>query len=241
MRFIGMVHLRTLPRYPQHKGMEDVVRIALADAIALQEGGADAILLENTYDDPHQKTVGPETVAAMTLVAQRIRDTVGLPLGICMLWNDYKASLGIARAVGAQFVRIPVFTEAVLTSSGMIEGNPYDAITYRNSIGANGVRILADVHVKHSTVLSQRPIGESAREALSFGADEVIITGKFTGDAPDLAKLRAVREACPMALICVGSGTTPENVADLARYADRFIVGTCLKNSKDLVDVEKVK
>ena len=230
-----MIHLKTLPGYPQHLNMDEIIRQAVRDAHILEEGGVNALLLENTDDDPHQKTVSTEVLAAFTLVADAVKKATSLPIGICVLWNDYKASLAIAKVVGASFVRIPVFTEATLTSCGIIEGNPYDTISYREKIKALNIKILADVHVKHAASLVHRPITESAVEALHFGADEIIMTGRFTGDSPNLEELKKVRDACPKATIVIGSGTTAQNYHELAKYADKAIVGTYFKPEGKIV------
>ncbi len=231
MKIIGMIHLDALPGYPQHKGMESVIQHALQDARALQEGGVDAILIENTDDDPHQKMVLPEIISAFTRVAQVVKDAVKLSIGICVLWNDYRASIAIAKIVGAEFVRIPVFTEAALTASGLIDADPYDAISYRNKLAANNIKILADVHVKHAAQLAHRPIELSSADALHFGADAIIITGKYTGDAPSVNDLQAVRRACPNAYILIGSGANNTNIVEMLKYADAAIVGTAFKTN----------
>jgi len=229
MKIIGMIHLKTLTGYPQHESMESVIEKAVREALILEEGKVDAILIENTDDDPHQKEVSQEIVAAFTLVVNEVIKMVKVPVGVCVLFNDYKASLAIAKVTGAKFVRIPVFTEAVVTSCGIIEANPYDVISYRDKIKANDVRILADVQVKHAAMLVKRPITESAKETLHSGADEIIITGKFTGDCPNLQELSNVKKTCPETTIIVGSGTTPSNFKELAKYADKVIVGTYFK------------
>jgi len=235
-----MVHLKTLLGYPQHQSMSVVLEQAIEDALLLEQGGVDAILIENTDDDPHQKIVSPEIIAAFTVITREIKAKVKVPIGVCVLWNDYQASLAIAKLAEADFVRIPVFTEAVVTASGIIEGNPYEAISYRHKIGADNIKILADIQVKHAAMLAKRPLEESAKEALHFGADEIIITGRFTGDCPDLEKLRKVRVVCPKATIVIGSGTTPNNFLELAKFADKAIVGTYFK-PKGKIELEKVE
>ncbi|MBR9675641.1 BtpA/SgcQ family protein [Candidatus Woesearchaeota archaeon] len=240
-KLIGVIHLKALPGYPQHKDMKYVVEHAVKDAVILEKGGVNEIIVENTDDDPHKKVNTAETVAAMTYVLSEIKKKVGVPLGVCVLWNDYKASLAITKVLDLDFVRVPVFIEAVLTSSGFIEGDPYDVINYRNLLRANNIRLLVDVDVKHATNMSKRSIEESANEALHFGADELVITGKFTGDSPDLEDLKKVRKISPNTIICIGSGTDIENVESLAMYADNFIVGTYFKDEKGEIDVEKVK
>jgi len=230
MKIIGMVHLGALPGYPDCD-LDTVMTNAIADAKALKAGGVDAILVENYDDDPHRKTCGPETVAAMTPIVKRIVEETKLSVGVCVLFNDYKAALAIAHAAGASFVRVPVFTEAILTGCGVIEGSPYDVLAYRKSIGADAIKIYADVQVKHAAMLAKRPIGESAHEIAHYGADGLIVTGRFTGDAPAMQDLQLVRKACPDAFILVGSGTTPENLKELAKYADAAIVGTYFKEN----------
>ena len=123
-----MIHLDALPGYPQHEGMSKVVEHALYDAHQLEDGGIDSILLENTYDDPQQKILGTEQIVAFTVAAQKVKENTQVPLGICCLFNDYKSALSIAKVVGADFVRVPVFTEAALTSYGFIESDRFARI-----------------------------------------------------------------------------------------------------------------
>lgn len=240
MKIIGMIHLDALPGYPQHEGMSKVLEHALYDAHQLEDGGIDSILLENTYDDPQQKILGTEQIVAYTVAAQKVKENIQVPFGICCLFNDYKSALSIAKIVGADFVRVPVFTEAVLTSYGFIESDPYDVITFRHKIDANDIKILADVRVKHAHSLSERPIEESAEEILNGGADELVITGRYTGDMPALDDLKAVRTALPNSYINIGSGTNPDNIKTLGLYADAAIVGTYLKDDDGRMNSSRV-
>lgn len=225
-KIIGMVHLDALPGYPQHASIGEVTEHALHDIRQLEIGGVDSALIENTYDDPVQKVMENEQIVAFSIVAQRIRENTRLPLGICCLFNDYRSALAVAKIVGAQYVRIPVFTEAVMSDTGYMEGNPKDVISYRNKIGADDIKILADVQVKHSYPLARRRIQLSARGAINCKADELVITGEETGHPPSLEELKAVRDALPKSYINIGSGTTPENINILAEYANAVIVGT---------------
>jgi membrane complex biogenesis BtpA family protein len=121
MRFertvIGMVHLPALPGSPRWDGsMARVVESALADARALVEGGADALLVENFGDAPFTSgRVEPATVAAMSVVAAEVRKAFPrAPLGVNVLKNDARAALAVAVAVGAEFIRVNVHAGAVL-------------------------------------------------------------------------------------------------------------------------------
>ena len=102
-------------------------------------------------------------------------------------------------------------------------------IRYR-VIGADNIRIYADVKKKHSShaITADIDVGETTKAAELFGADGVIITGIATGKAITINDLGAARVATTLPLI-VGSGVTPESVKDLFAYADALIVGSWYK------------
>ena len=240
MKIIGMIHLDTLPGFKEHKSMDYVKKKALKDMNALIEGGVDGILVENTEDHPHTEKLNEETVRAFTQIAKEIVKKTQIPIGICPLWNDYTAGLRIAIESWASFIRVPVFVDKFKTDAGIITGNADDVISFRKKIGAEHIKLMTDIHVKHAVMLNKREIEDSAKEALEKGADELIITGKMTGDAPKINDLKRVRKAFPNAKIAVGSGTTPKNIKEIMKYADTAIVGTYLKTN-NVIDVKKVK
>lgn len=104
---------------------------ALHDARAFEQGGADGLIFENNYDIPHHPFVGAETVAAMTFLGEKIKRASALPVGVNLLWNDYKAGLSIAKTLGLSFVRIPVFVDTVKTDCGTITGEARKVIYFR--------------------------------------------------------------------------------------------------------------
>jgi hypothetical protein len=77
-------------------------------------------------------------------------------------------------------------------------------------------------------MLNPRPISESAIEAEKNGADALIVTGAWTGRAPDLNKLMDVKRDA-RAPIVIGSGLDEKNAVALMHYADAAIVSTSLK------------
>ena len=91
---IVVIHLLPLPGSPRWgENVEKVIRSALDDARACEDGGADAILIENYGDAPFNKGPVPaETVAAMAVVGVAVRDAVQLPLGFNVLRNDGHAA-----------------------------------------------------------------------------------------------------------------------------------------------------
>lgn len=229
---IGVVHLWPLPGSPRWQGdFEAVLRAAVADARAYEQGGAQAVFLENFCDVPFTKgRVGAETIAAMAAAGRAVRGAIKLPLGFNVLRNDPIAALALCAVCGGSFVRINVHTGVMLTDQGMIEGNAFETVRYRHQICPEA-RIFADVHVKHAVPLGSWTIARSARDAIERGlADALIISGQGTGVAAQLEDLKQARAACPKARLLLGSGVTVENLQDYLPLADGFIVGTSLKS-----------
>src|SRR4029450_8762412 len=135
---IGMVHLQALPGAPDYKGsMSAVLDSVMADAGVLEQGGVDAIMVENFFDAPmYKERVPPETVASMARVVTPLRQKTKLPLGVNVLRNDGISALAIAAACDAQFVRINVMTWAMLADQGIIEGRAAEIARYRKMLGA---------------------------------------------------------------------------------------------------------
>ncbi|REJ84602.1 MAG: phosphorybosylanthranilate isomerase [Planctomycetota bacterium] len=244
---IGMLHAPALPGSPRYSGsLETVMSTVLNDAETLADGGVHGLMLENFGDVPfYPRRVPPETVAAMTRLAGRVRDRFDVPLGINVLRNDGLAALAIAAGVGAEFIRVNVLCGARVTDQGLIEGISHDLLRTRRDLHAEQVSIFADVDVKHSAPLASRPIAEEAVETVHRGgADALIVSGPSTGVGSDVDQLREVQVAAAETPVFVGSGVTTESLPDLWPNADGFIVGTSLKRNGDVaapVDRDRVR
>jgi len=242
---IGVIHLRPLPGAPRWKGgFGDVIDAAVSDARAYQRGGAHAVFIENFGDVPFTKSaVGPETVAAMAAAGCAVRNAIKLPLGFNVLRNDPCVALALCAACGGSFIRVNVHCGAMLTDQGLIEGNAYATLRFRQRI-APDTQIFADVHVKHAVPLGNWSIADAARDTMERGlADALIVSGVGTGMATDVADVRRVRETCPKTKILLGSGVTVANVGEYLSLADGFITGSSLKRNGKLsapVDARRV-
>jgi len=224
---IGMVHVPALPGAPRYEGnLDAVLEHALRDARTLEQAGVHAVLVENFHDYPfYPETKEPETVAAMTRVAVEIRRAVSLPVGVQVLRNSWQASIAIASAVGGAFIRLNILTDALITDQGLITGVAHLALRYRKFIGAERVKILADVYSKHGAPVARRPMSVVAQEMAYRGlADALIVSGEHSGDPPRREDVEEVRQAVPGIPIILGSGMTVDNV-DLLRQADGCIFG----------------
>ena len=227
---VGMVHLLPLPGAPRWGGnFEAVRRRALDDALALADGGMDAVLVENYLDAPFfPDRVPPETVAAMAVLCAEVVRAVDIPVGVNVLRNDAEAALAVAAASGARFVRVNVHTGAMLTDQGWISGRAHETLRLRARL-CPGVAILADVMVKHAVPPAGLETADAARDAWHRGlADALIVSGAATGAPADPARIDAVRRAVPEAPVWLGSGLTPETAAELLPRVQGAIVGSAL-------------
>ncbi len=233
---IGVIHLPPLPGSPNHRSWEECLESALRDARALAEGGVDAVIVENFGDMPFLRKVGEETIACMTVIAWEVKEETGLPLGINVLRNDAKAAVAIAKAVGADFVRINQLFYASLSPEGWLEGEAGEVMRFKRAIGCEAM-IFADVRVKHAHhFVGVRDYLENAERCL---VDAVIVTGEATGKPVSVEELKEVRRYAKMPVL-VGSGVTPNNLKTIFPYCDGVIVGTYFKR-RGRVDVERVR
>jgi membrane complex biogenesis BtpA family protein len=244
---IGMVHLLALPGSPQWRGsMDRAIAAAVADARALVEAGLDALLVENHGDVPFTAgRVEAGTVAAMSVIAAEIRRALpDVPLGINVLKNDARSALAVAAAVGACFIRVNVHAGAVVADQGIVQSDAYQTLRDRRLLDAD-VALFADVQGKHAAPIAAVEIEQEARDLVHRGlADALVVTGKATGEATALGDVKRVRSAVGTVPVLVGSGVTPDNVAELLAVADAAIVGTFVKQDGDVrkpVDPARVR
>jgi membrane complex biogenesis BtpA family protein len=235
---IGVVHLPALPGSPQSRlPLEACIELAVRDAMALDQGGCDALIVENINDVPFRpRRVDAHTVAAMTAACLAIRGFVACEVGVNVLRNDAEAALGIALAAGGSFVRVNVHTGAMLTDQGIIRGRADETLRLRRALGAEHVRIYADVLVKHAVTLGPLTLPDAVRDCVDRGlADAIIVTGAATGAATSPEDVR-VAAAASRAPVYVGSGLTDANVHSFLPAAAGVIVGGWLKVDGDIAN-----
>lgn len=228
---IGVVHVQALPGTPASKlDVETISSIAVEEARTYQAAGFNGLMIENTNDRPYLKAgVGPEITAAMSVIGANIRREVDLPLGIQILAGANTSSLAVALSCGASFVRVEGFVFAHIADEGFIEASAGELLRYRRTIGAEGIRIFADIKKKHSAhaLTADVDIAETAKAAEFFAVDGVIVSGIATGEPTKPDEVSAVSAAVSVPTL-VGSGITPENIENYPD-ADAFIVGSSIK------------
>ena len=231
---IGVVHSRPLPGAPAYEGepMAAGYEYAVREAERYAAGGMDGVIVENHGDIPFAKpeNIGPETAAVMAVMADRVGRAVGLPVGINVLANGAIIATAVAKAAGAAFIRVNQWANAYVANEGIIEGPAAKATRYRAWLHARGLKIFADVHVKHGAhaIVADRGIPELTRDAEFFDADVVIVTGQRTGDSAKMEEIAAVKGATALPVV-VGSGVDADNIAEILSACDGVIVASSLK------------
>lgn len=230
---VGMIHVGALPGTPRHReGIEAIVTRAVTEARMLTDAGFDGLLIENMHDVPYLcGEAGPEIVAGMTVVGVAVRRSSPLPLGVQILAAANREALAVAQACGAGFVRVENFAYAHVADEGLMPtAAAGPLLRYRRQIGAERVKIIADVKKKHSghALTVDVSLAEAATTTEFFGADGIVVTGVATGRPTAVDNVATVRAAVRCA-VCIGSGLTPANLPQIWPHADVFIVGSFLK------------
>ena len=228
---IAMLHFPGLPGRPRHDrsaGVNAAVDLIGRDLEALQAAGVDGMLFCNEADIPYQLDVGPEIPAAMAAVIGQLRRDLRSPFGVNILW-DAKASLALARATGASFIR-EVLTGVYESDLGIIEPHIGDVAGYRSAIGADDVRLFDNIAPEFSSSLGRRSVADRARGAAFLGMDAILISGPAAGVQFEMSDLQAAHDAVgDQVPIIANTGVTAERLPDIFRVADGVIVGTSLK------------
>ena len=243
---IGVIHLQALPGTPANRlDVTAIAAKAVEEARIYRDAGFDGLLIENTHDRPYLKTsVGPEIVAAMAVVGGEVRRAVPLPLGIQVLAGANTSALAVALGCGAAFVRVEGYVFAHIADEGLIEASAGALMRYRRAIGADHIRVFADVKKKHSAhaITADVNIMETAKAAEFFAVDGVVVSGVATGLPADPGDVKSVAQAVSVPTL-VGSGISAENIAQFSN-ADAFIVGSSIKQDglwSNAIDPERCK
>jgi uncharacterized protein len=231
---IAMIHVGALPGTPANKqSMTELVATATQEARLYRDSGVDGIGIENMHDVPYLcGEVGPEIVAAMTLIGQAVKRESNLPVGIQILAGANIEAMAVAYVAGLDFIRAEGYVFAHVADEGLIESSAARLLRYRKVIGAERVQVWADVKKKHAAhaITADVSLGETAEAAEFMQADSVIVTGSITGRPPSLADIKEAKAHCRLPVI-LGSGINESNIVDFYSMADGFIVGSHFKTA----------
>jgi membrane complex biogenesis BtpA family protein len=230
-KIIAALHLPPSAAFNQPTSipMDKVTDFALRNVEKAVRAGVPAVYIQDLGDLPSAPQIQPHSVAFLSVVGAAIRkEFPRLTLGVCMMSHGARGPLAVAQAIGAQFVRIKVYTGVMVKVEGILEGCAYEAITYRTQIGAEDIAILADVYDHTGKPLGELPLVEAAHfAAVHSRADGLILTG-FSFDE-SLKMLKEVKEANLNVPMLLGGGAKRGNIKEALQICDGAIVSSSFK------------
>jgi uncharacterized protein len=229
---VGVIHVGALPGTPRNtKTVSELVDVARDEAKLYRDSGVDAVYIENMHDVPYLRgAVGPEIVAAMTLIGREVKAHCDLPVGIQILAGANIEAMAVAHAAGLDFIRAEGYAYAHVADEGLIQSSAASLLRYRRMIGAEMVQVWTDVKKKHSAhaITADVSLGETVETVEFMGADCVIVTGNATGKSPTLSDVLEAKSHCNLPVV-LGSGINQRNIKEFYTHADGFIVGSSFK------------
>ena len=228
---IAMCHMLALPgdpRYNVEKGLDWVIECARRDLHALQDGGVDAVMFSNEASLPYLTRVEPITYVTMARVIGELRGEIKVPYGVNVLW-DSKASLDLAMATGAQFVR-EIFSGIYASDFGLWNTNCGEVVRHQYAIHAERVKLLFNIVPEAAVYLGHRDVADIARSTVfNLRPDALCVSGLTAGVASSTETLRLVKEAVPNTPVFANTGVRPENIREQLDVADGAVTGTAFK------------
>lgn len=243
---IAMCHMKALPGDPGYdasRGIDHIIEAARADLLALQAGGADAVMFSNESSLPYLTKVEPITTIVMARVIAELRREISVPYGVNVLWDPI-ASIDLAVATGAQFVR-EIFTGVYASDYGMWNTNVGEIIRHQHRVGGQDVRLIFNIVPESAAYMADRKIAEIAKSTVFVSnPDALCVSGISAGAETPLAILSAVKQAVPETIVFANTGVRLSNVEQILQVADGCITGTTFKRDGYIwneVDVNRVR
>ena len=232
----GVIHL---PPFGAGRTEIDKLERWLLEQMSLHvEGGFDSMMIQ---DQTPGERAGLKTVTVLAALGRAVKRTFPqLSLGIILEANDPAAALHVANACGADFVRQKVFIGAMVKAGGLITGCAAEAWKARQELD-RPVKIFTDIYDRTGVPLGPLPVEVAAGQALKYGSDGLILTGKDFSETLEMAD--RVKSRFPNAAVYLGGGITEANAEEALGHSDGMIVSSCLMKAgkENEWDGEKIR
>lgn len=243
---IALLHLRELPGDPGYDakgGLEALTEAARRELLALQKGGVDAVLFSNEFSFPYMDHLDTVTTAAMGYIIGRLKNDIAVPFGVHAI-SDPMATVDLASAVGAQFVR-GVFSGGYVGEAGIRSKNAGAYVRRKMELGLRDLMMFYMINAESDGDLSGRDIEVIARATVfKCHPEGLCMSGIHAGQDADSTFLKRIREAVPGTPVFSNTGTNAANVAEKLRCCDGAFVGTAFKKDgkfENFVDEARVR
>ena len=240
---IALLHLDPLPGDPGFCGnIESVVRLAAADLQALQDGGADGVLIANEFSLPYTDKTAPETVMAMAYIIGRLKKILKVPFGVNVVLNP-EATIRLAAATGASFGR-SAFGGTLVGEYGVHSSDFGVQIRTKYAVGRPDMHLLCKINPEGDAWLTERPVEEIIDGICASGyADALCVSGPGAGQEASFELLeRAVKRADKYHVpVFCNTGCRMSTIQKILEIAGGACVGTAFKDASGRVSLEKVR
>ncbi|HID41265.1 MAG TPA: BtpA/SgcQ family protein [Pyrodictium sp.] len=242
---IGVVHLPPTPSSPRgYGGVDRLIEYTLSEIAKLEEAGFDAVIIENYGDKPFDIESSDEVLLSVLSVI--VRETVKstkLVVGVNVLRNNAKASIAVAYASGARFVRVNAYCELRVAPEGVLLPIAREVEQLRKQLDRN-ILVLADIDVKHSDPFGVYNLGNVLYNCIERGhMDAIIASGTATSKPPEPGYIAFIKRSSSKPVI-LGSGLDINNIQLYWNLVDGFIVGSSIKymgRAENPIDIRRAK
>lgn len=235
---IGMIHLDKI-RWIDENRINEVVIKAKKDLKTLENVGFKYVCIVNENDIPYNITISNQEKNVFLYIAKKLKKIAKIHIWICVLYNDRKATLEIAKEIDATFIRIDTFVDLVESDAWIISPEAKNIMTYKKKLWLNKLIILTDIHPKYKKMLEKKTLLKSAYEAQEKWSNGIIITGNKSWEIITFKKLKDLREWIDIK-IYLWSWVSEENIEKYWKYIDGAFIGTSLKKDNS-IDINKAK
>ncbi len=240
-----MLQPEPCPGSYRNQGMkfQEVMKKAIDEVEMIKRTGFDGYILQNRNDAPIQQKAEPETIAYMSVLSYELKKRFPEMIqGILINW-DGVASLAVADAVQADFIRVEhTYTGVEVGYAGLMKAQCVDICKLRKKLNSN-IPVYADVQEIHYEQLAGKSIVDAAWDSIQNAfADGLFIGGHSTEESMEIYKdvRKKLGDDVPLFL---SAGSTGENISKILTCYDGVSVGTWVKNGnmKNPIDEKRAQ
>lgn len=239
-----MIQPEALPGSYLNSGrtLGEIEKCVMDEAQMIAGMGFSGFILQNMHDGPVGQNARPETIAFMTRLGMNLRRSFPeLVIGVLVNW-DGVASLAVAEASEADFVRVEhLYTGVSVANNGFMYGQCGAICDMRKRLGSS-IPVFVDVQEVNSTYVAPKPKDQAAVDAVRGAfADGVFVSGTNTRES--LEYVKQIKKKLPGVPVLLGGGATGDNIRELMTYYDGVSVATWIKNGdmRNPIDPERAK
>jgi uncharacterized protein len=231
-KLVGVIHLPPLPGAANFDAMDirKIAKMAANDAQTLVDSGFTHVMIQDGNDIPQPTKANIATVATLSAIGMKVRDAINEPLGVIVGHNDGSASVAIANAINADFIRVKVLVGVSSGPNGWIEGCAHEVALMKKFLDSH-IELWADSNEVTSKSIIEDKVW-ATQQALSFGGATNIIITNDLGAIEALNEIDFVKTKINSSTkYIVGGRVNLKTISQVASRADGAIIGSAISNN----------